>query len=180
MHMPISDLTDQQLDNLESNYRTAKKTDGGIYSLAEVLLEKKRRRPTPFRVREVAVKIIELARGSKDGLVTYGEIWNTFSPNTPWQGHKNLRIVADSLARVIEYCVTNKLPILTVLVVQTGNRKLSAQAIKNIYQECKELGVDVGLDPKEFVDSQIRLSREVVIDQLPYEGPPEIRPVKGH
>ena len=91
------------------------------------------------------------------------------SPNTPWEGHKNLRIVADSLFRVIRYCVMHQLPILTVLVVRGSNRRLSAQAIENIYQECRELGVDVGPDPKAFVDSQIKLSREVIVAQLPSE-----------
>ena len=69
--MPISDLTDDQLDNMESNYRGAKKIEGGIYSLSEILLEKLRRKPSPFGVVEVARKIVELASISKDGLVTY-------------------------------------------------------------------------------------------------------------
>ena len=121
-------------------------------------------------MREVAAKIIELAATSKDGLVTYGELWKAFSPNSPWEGHKNLRIVANSLYRVIYYCVTNQLPIITVLVVRANNRRLSDEAIANIYAECKELGVDVGLDPKAFVDNQIKLSRAVVIEGLPKEA----------
>ena len=81
--------------------------------------------------------------------------------------HKTLRVVADSLYRVIHYCVTNDLPILTVLVVRSNNRKLSGDAVKNIYNECRDLGVDVGLDPDAFVQTQIELSHNVVIDQLP-------------
>jgi len=56
---------------------------------------------------------------------------------------------------------------LTVLVVRSSNRKLSSKAVENIFRECRELGVDVGLDPKAFVDKQIELSRAVVNDQLP-------------
>jgi hypothetical protein len=71
---------------------------------------------------------------------------------------------------VIYYCVTNRLPIITVRVVRANNRKLSDEAIANIYTECRELGVDVGLDPKVFVDNQIKLSRSVVVDGLPKEA----------
>lgn len=165
--MPISDLSNDELDNFEANYRRTDRTEGGKYTLAEILLEKKRRKPSPFGVREVAAKIIELAAASEDGLVTYGEIWKAFSPNVAWEGHRTLRIVADSLERVIQYCVMHGLPILTVLVVRTGERTLSSQAIERIYQECRELGVNVGPDPKAFADRQIGLAKTLVVDQLP-------------
>ena len=101
--------------------------------------------------------------------MTYGEIWNVFRPNIPWEGHKTLRIVADSLERVIQYCVTHGLPILTVLVVRTNERNLSPQAIQRIYEECRELGMNVGPDPNAFVASQVALSRAIIVDQLPNE-----------
>lgn len=41
--MPISDLSNQELDQFEANYRRTKKTEGGKYSLSEILLEKNRR-----------------------------------------------------------------------------------------------------------------------------------------
>jgi hypothetical protein len=165
--MSISDLSDTELDRFEASYRRANKAEGGKYSLSEILLEKRRRKPSAFGVREVAAKIIELAKLSDDGLITYGDIWNAFRPGVPWEGHKTLRIVADSLYRVIHYCVTNQLPILTVLVVRGSNRRLTNEAIQNIFNECRELGVDVGIDPKTFVNTQIELSRAVVIDRLP-------------
>ncbi len=129
--MRISDLSDKELDRFEASYRRENKTKGGRFSLSEILLEKKRRKPSPFGVREVAAKIIELAALSNDGLVTYGDIWNAFRPNVPWEAHKTLRIVSDSLSRVIYYCVINRLPILTVLVVRSSNRKLSSKAVEN-------------------------------------------------
>jgi hypothetical protein len=168
--MPISDLSNKELDRFEASYRRANRTEGGKYSLSEILLEKRRRKPSEFGVREVAAKIIELAALSADGLVTYGDIWNAFRPGMPWEGHKTLRIVADSLYRVIHYCVTNKLPILTVLVVRGSNRRLTSEAIENIFNECRELGIDVGLDPKAFVDRQVKLSRAVVLDTLPTDS----------
>ena len=165
--MSISDLTEHQLNVLEANYRRAQKTEGGKYSLSEVLLEKKRRKPSLFSVRDVAAKIVEGAGLSNDGFVTYLEIWKAFRPNVPWEGHKSLRVMSDTLDRVIYYCVKNHLPILTVLVVRTDNRMLSSQAVEGIFKSCRELGVDVGFDPKQFVDNQIELSRTFLPDTLP-------------
>ena len=157
--MAIEQLSDEQLDAFESNYRKAKKTEGGKYSLSEILLEKLRRKPAVFGTREVAAKIIELAQQSADGLCTYGQIWSEFGPSTPWEGHKTLAVVAPSLGRVVHYCVTNNLPILTTLVVQTGTRRLSHEVMQNIYNDCRELGVSVGPDPEAFVRTQAELAR---------------------
>ncbi|QIG97184.1 hypothetical protein [Bradyrhizobium sp. 6(2017)] len=165
--MGIEQLSDEQLDTFESNYRKAKKTEGGKYSLSEILLEKLRRKPAVFGTRQVAAKIIELAQKSEDGLCTYGQIWSEFRPNTPWEGHKTLSVVASSLGRVVHYCVTNDLPILTTLVVQTGTRRLSHEAIQNIYHECRELGVSVGPDPEVFVRTQAELARHLALYNLP-------------
>jgi hypothetical protein len=78
--MPISELSDKELDRFEASYRRVNRTEGGKYSLSEILLEKRRRKPSEFGVREVAAKIVELAALSADGLVTYGDIWNAFRP----------------------------------------------------------------------------------------------------
>jgi len=109
----------------------------------------------------------KLASASDDGLLTYGDIWNAFRPNSPWEGNKTQRILSNVLDRVIYYCVTNGLPILTVLVVRANNRKLSNEAIKNICSECRELGIDVGPDPMAFVNREIELSRNFCIARLP-------------
>ena len=59
---------------------------------------------------------------------------------------------------------------MTVLVVQKGVRDLSAQAIENIYRVCKELGVDVGLDPKQFIETEMERSRRLALQDLPIES----------
>jgi len=168
--MSIEDLTDDQLKTLVENYRRNNRTEGGKYSLKEVLLEQRRRTPSPFGTREVAAKIVELARQSNDGFLTYGELWHSFRPDLPWSGHATQQIVAQSLFRVIGYCVRHKLPIITVLVVRGANRQLSPEAVQNIYNECKELGVETGLNPGAFVKDQITMSKSLALHDLPDEA----------
>lgn len=163
----ISEYTREELDRFEVRYRERGLVEGGVFSLREILLEKLRRNPNPFGTREVAAKIVELARESEDGLCTYGQIWSAFRPNTPWAGNNSQSVVAFALGRVVHYCVINKLPILTTLVVQTGTRRLSDKAIGNIYNDCRELGLDVGLNPEGFVREQARLARRLALHDLP-------------
>lgn len=166
----ISEFSDDELDTFEARYRAMGKTDGGIFSLKEILLERLRRRPNVFGTRETAAKIVELASTSLDGLVTYGDIWKAFRPDQPWEGHKTQQIVASCLGRVVHYCVTHDLPILTVLVVRGDSRQLSPEAILNICNECRELGLQVGPDPSVFIARQTTLARGVAIAQLPLES----------
>src|SRR5437763_12274033 len=108
MPRPITELSDAELENLVRNYRAAGRTEGGPYTLADVLLEQLRRKPNPFGTREVAAKIIDLARESADGFLSYGELWKAFRPDTPWTGHSTQQIVRDRLDRVVAYCVQNR------------------------------------------------------------------------
>ncbi|MBR0925736.1 hypothetical protein JQ561_03885 [Bradyrhizobium diazoefficiens] len=163
----IAEYTRQELDTFELRYRERGLTEGGVFSLKEILLEKLRRNPNPFGTVEVAAKVIELARASDDGLCTYGQIWSAFKPNTPWEGNHSQSVVASALGRVVHYCVTNRLPILTALVVQTGTRRLSEKAILNIYNDCRDLGLDVGLSPDGFVSEQAKLARQLALHDLP-------------
>ena len=169
--MSIEDLTDGQLKTLAANYRRNNRTEGGKYSLRDVLLEQRRRAPSPFGTREVAVKIVELARQSNDGFLTYGELWRSFRPGLPWSGHGTQQIVAQSLFRVIGYCVRHKLPIITVLVVRGTHRQLSAEAVQNIYDECKELGVETELNAEAFVKGQIKMAEALALHDLPDDAP---------
>ncbi|MEY9424933.1 hypothetical protein ABH975_000248 [Bradyrhizobium ottawaense] len=165
--MEIQQLTDEQLETIEQNYRRKNLATGGKFSLREVMLEKLRWKPNPFGTREVAAKIIELSRQSADGHCTYRDIWSAFRPDTPWLGNNTQAIVANSLGRVVQYCIINRLPILTTLVVQTGTRSLSEKAVLNIYNDCREMGVEVGGNPQAFVSEQAMLSRQVVVTNLP-------------
>jgi hypothetical protein len=167
--MSIEDLTDDQLDKFAENYRRSKRVEGGKYSLQEILLEQRRRSPSPFGTREVAARILELAKESNDGFLTYGELWRSFRPDSPWSGHGTQQIVARSLYRVIGYCVRHRLPIVTVLVVRGASRRLSPEAVRNVYEECKELGVETGAHPDAFVTEQIKKAKVLALHDLPDE-----------
>jgi hypothetical protein len=79
------------------------------------------------------------------------------------QGESGRTLAAFARTVQVSICA---LPILTSVVVRGTTRKLSDQAIAHIYNECKELGIDVGLDPKGFVDEQAKLTRAVVASRL--------------
>ena len=166
--MGIENWTDDQLALMEQRYRNANKTEGGRYSLPEVLLERRRRLPSVQGPREVAARIIALAKTSPDGFTTYGDLWKSFNPGIPWKGNYTQNLVAKSLGRVIHYCVSNNLPILTVLV-RRNNKKLSNKAVENICNECRELGIQIETDHLAFVEQQARLARDVVLGNLPVE-----------
>jgi hypothetical protein len=165
--MSVTDLSDEELERVKNRYLAANKQEGGPFTLREILLEQLRRKPSAFGVVETAKKIIEFAGQSKDGLVTYGDLWKAFRPGVQWKANYSRRVVADALYRVIYYCVRTKLPILTVLVVKGNTRTLSEQAIQHIYDECKVLGVDVGLNPREFVERESVRAHGLVGSNLP-------------
>ena len=167
--MPISNLSDADLSAFAENYRRAGKTEGGKYTLIEILMEERRRLPSFQSPRTITQRIVELAKISPDKRVSYGELWSSFNPDLKWEGHKTQKIVRDALARVIHYCVEKHLPIVTVLVVRQGPRTLTADAIQNIYDECKALGVDVGLDPVAFVTTETDRSQRLASGDLPAE-----------
>ena len=131
--------------------------------LREILLKKWRPKPDPFGLSSVREKIFELSRKSSDGLLTYLDIWRELSGNEPWKGNGSRTIVAKSLSRVLQYCVINKLPFLTTLVVSSLGRRLSQQAIRSIYNECRDLGdEEVGPDPEAFVAREAKRARMYV------------------
>jgi hypothetical protein len=168
--MPIENLTDDDLENFVANYRHKERTEGGLYSLAELSIEQCRRSPCPFGTREVAAKILELSRQSDDGVLTYGELWKSFRPDSPWVGYSTQQIVGQSLRRVVGYCVQHKLPIITVLVVNGTNRMLTEEAKDNIYNECKELGVETGPHRDVFVEDQIGKAKALALHDPPDES----------
>ncbi len=165
--MGIRDLSDKELENFIRNYRKAGKTEGGIYTLAELLMEQLRRSGSVFSGKIVATKILTLAQSSDDNLTTYHDLWNDLYPDREWIGHNSKRIIKDDLDLAIHYCVKNKLPIVTVLVVPKIKRRLTEKAINNIYNRCRELGVQTGLIATEFVDQQVEAACNLDISSLP-------------
>lgn len=122
--MGIESLDERGLKAMIANYEAKNLAEGGKYTLAECLLERMRRLESPIPHVELAKSIIRRARQSADGRVTYLELWNEFRPGIPWKGNASIREVGQSLSRVIEYCIRHNLPLITVLVVQTGSRQL--------------------------------------------------------
>lgn len=161
--MEIGDLTDRQINTFIANYERSGKVDGGNFPLSELRLEKQRRIASPFPPAETAKAIVEMAKKSKDGLVTYKEIWQKFRPNSVWTGNAPRAEMAKALGRVIAYCIDNQLPILTTLVVKGDTRKHSPDAIKNICNEVRSYGVDVGADPLTFIKGEQDRSRSMKI-----------------
>ncbi len=165
--MTVQKLSDKQLGSMISNYRARGVSEGGRWSLSELLLEERRRKPTAFPPRDVASTIIRLSQESPDGLVSYHDIWRAFLPEREWKGNAPRKILADALYRVIGYCVEHRLPILTVLVVRKSERRLSPEAVEHIYNESREMGVDVGPSPVAFVESERAKALRLRIDQMP-------------
>lgn len=162
----LGDLTDQQINSFISNYERSGKVEGGNFSLSELRLERQRRILSPFPPAETAKAILELAKTSKDGLVTYKQIWQKFRPDAVWTGNAPRAQMAKALARVIAYCIDNRLPILTTLVVKGNTRTHSPEAVQNIYNEARSYGIDVGIDPAGFVKNEQDRSRALAAGEL--------------
>jgi hypothetical protein len=106
----------------------------------------------------IAQKILELSEDSSDRLVTYLELWQAFRLGEVWD-LPSLKITSQWLSEAIRYCAERSSPIVTALVVQTSDRKLSEEAILAIFNESKALGVRVGLVPKAFAEGQQRRAK---------------------
>lgn len=165
--MTLAELTDKEVGNFISNYEKSGKDTGGKFTLAELHLEKLRRLKSPFPPAEVAKVIISIARKSDDGLVTYKEVWERFRPDSKWIGNEPRTEPGKALGTVIAYCIDHGLPLLSALVVQANKRSHSEEAIINIHNLARKLGVDVGADPKAFVQKQQQEALALVAEALP-------------
>ena len=153
---PISQLSDDQLNNLENNYRRAR------WTLQEVLQEKQLRLADENDAESVFRVIIGNCHRSPDIRTSYADIHRSLRPNKKWIGHSSQRLVKYAMGNVIRYCVANSLPIVTVLVVQTKTRQLDQDAIDNIYKTCLALGCNVGPSAYNYCARQIAPSRQLV------------------
>lgn len=168
--MSIADLSEKEISSFIDNYKRAGKETGGKFTLAELKLEQKRRIKSPFPPREVAKTIIELAQKSEDGLVSYKQVWEVFRPGAKWIGNAPRTEMSKAFGQVIPYCIDNGLPVLTTLVVLANQRSQSDEAVANICNDVRSLGVDVGPDPRAFVMEQQEKARALVIETLPSEN----------
>ncbi len=167
--MGIQDKTDEQLKNLVNNYKRLEKTEGGIYSLAEVHLEIQRRLGKAYNGRDAALKIVDLARQSDDGLVTFLDLWKSFYPEQEWVGHKSVREVMAILGAAAYYCAAfpgGSLPIVTAAVVRSSSRVVTRKAKENIFNAAKDWGLDTGSDIEDFYHSQLEGTKKLVASDL--------------
>ena len=149
----ISDLTDEELATFETNYRKRQKTEGGIFTLEEILSEQSRRLARQWNIPTLLRAIVE-NRQQGDGLTEYNDLWRLMSPNRPWKGQGPLVIVMQALDALNRYIVAEGLPLYTILVVNGATRTLRAKAIENLYYRCRELGRQVGPDIDSFVERE--------------------------
>lgn len=160
---PISRLTDEQLENLENNYRRANKLTGGRWSFEEVLQEKQRRTADERDPYSVLKVIVQYCRRSPDSRITYLELWRAIRPGQRWNAYSSLRAIMSAMERVILYCIIYDLPIVTALVVPSSSRQLSDNAVGNIFKVCRaHRCVAPGLNASRFVTQQIVQSRELI------------------
>ena len=162
--MGIQNLSDKELVSFMQNYRNAGKTAGGKYSLAELRIEELRRVGKNYSGEDVVKKILELSKISKDGLVTYKQIWSSFHPDREWTGNSTQNEVANILFSAIYYCASLKeknFPIVTSLVVRQTSRKADKAAKQNIFDTARNCGIDTGHNVEAFYDAQMAASRQL-------------------
>lgn len=167
MTRPISERSNDYIRNFIAAYGREGGTDGGIYTLKELLVEQLRRSPRVRSPRDVLQFIVGTASASPSGTLTYKQLWQFLFPDTNWKGNHSVSVVSDTLNTVIAYCVQHGLPLATTLVVQASSGKLSDSAITKTYEEARQYGYDVGPVAAIFVAQQAERSRELTAEMLP-------------
>lgn len=127
---------------------------GGIWPLSDLRLEQSRRSSTELSPPELIEVILRGSSAAKDKQISYKEVWAAFRPNDPWQAHNSQKQVTNGLYRLGSYCVDTGLPMLSVLVVPSLTRVLTAEAAKNIWAFAASLGVETGPDPRAYVERE--------------------------
>ena len=148
---PVSKLTDVELDNLVENFTKRGVGAGGHYTLKEVRKEILSRICKGIDGMNVVRQIIKLAAKSHDYKTTYGDLYCALWPNSDWEGHGSMTKAMLALRAAIHFCADNSLPMFSTLVVPTNRRRLSEKAKTNIYETCRDIGMEVGTNPSEFV-----------------------------
>lgn len=160
---PLNMLTDLELSNLEANFVRLQQVASPHYTLHSVRLEKYRRR-IGFNAVDVVSAILSLAAQSQDYLITYKELYSALWPTEVFRGKMSVRKIMAALAAAHYYCVVNKLPVVTTLVVLTNCRMLSHKAVINIYAASQLLGVNVGASAEDFVLKETVAAMDLVAE----------------
>lgn len=111
---------------------------------------------------EVRRRILKLAQLTEDGLTTYGELWSELFPDQPWSGQYNIGAVGRYMDAAVCFCVESDQPIVTTLIARKQKRDVSEAAVRNVYERCRELGIQVGPEPDAFFYRQRRLAKKKV------------------
>jgi hypothetical protein len=122
-----------------------------------------------YNGRDAALKIVDLAKQSDDGLVTYLSLWKSFYPEQEWVGHKSVREVMAILGAAAYYCAAfpgGPLPIVTAAVVQSSRRVVTRKAKENIFKAARGWGLDTGHDVEAFYQAQLEGTKKLVASDL--------------
>ena len=155
----ITRLSDEELTNLENNYRRHKLTSGGEWALYEVIEERLIRNPDHENPKALINAILGESCYSAHGRMTYKKLWQMMTGEKRWRHHASKKFVQDALNRVTEFCVYNNLPVFSLLVGENAGKFVDDADALHIFDYCRSLHVKTGDNPFAFVSREIEICR---------------------
>jgi len=167
---PLYEFKPEKLENFVKNYRD-KKAVNGPYPLVEILREIDRRAAemrksgnAAYGLLELACFVIECCQANPQRQVSYREVYEHFMGEAPTYPFF-FKVVADSLYEVTCHCYAYGLPFVSALVVQDGDRTLSADAKQAFWDDWGEKMSHLGAaNREEFCEMLTRDALEVTLD----------------
>jgi len=159
---PITFLYENELSNIENNYRRKGQTAGGPWSLSEVLQERAIRNPNPDNPEAVIHVILGDCACSPTGRISYKDLWDMMAPKRKWHRVVSRKVVSEAMKRVIEFCVYHQLPVFAFLVGEEGGEYLSDADIEFGSSCCRLLECDVGPNPAAFAVKELKRAQEFI------------------
>lgn len=156
----LSRLSDKEFDRLRANRR---KADSRFRSkISDDDIEADGRRRFAIHSQAYALLLQELQQSS-DGVITHKAAHHLFYPDKPFVGNQSDRRLGEVRDKIIQYCVANRLAILTVRIVRTDSRKVKQDAKLKIFKRCRELGYRMhAANADEFFDEQVAATAELL------------------
>lgn len=148
---PITQYSDQGLRNLLANYGKRGVTEGGIFSRQEVQMELFRRDCLPYDGYTIVALIMDLAKRSDKGFVTYQTLWQALNPNDAGWGPYALRQCMKAMGAANYICARANLPFVATLIVCADTGMWSEQAVLAIASTAEMLGVRAQQTAEDFV-----------------------------